>query len=88
MLLVCLAILTFAALVFYAEKDPENVEDAWTFIDSLWWGIMTLTTVGYDHKSPKTALGKQTPTEVLTRDEHSLHFGAVPSSLTIAEYLN
>ena len=58
MLLVCLAILTFAALVFYAEKDPENVEDAWTFIDSLWWGIMTLTTVGYDHKSPKTALGK------------------------------
>ena len=86
MLLVSLAILTFAALVFYAEKDTENIEDAWTFIDSLWWGIMTLTTVGYDHKSPKTALGKQTPNEVLTRDDHSLHFwAAVPWSLTIAE---
>jgi hypothetical protein len=23
-----------------------------------WWGIMTLTTVGYDHKSPQTFLGK------------------------------
>ena len=57
---VSLAILTFAALVFYAEKDTDNEEDAWTFVDSLWWGIMTLTTVGYDHKSPKTALGKLT----------------------------
>ena len=29
----------------------------WTFIDAVWWGLMTITTVGYD-LYPKTLLGK------------------------------
>ena len=53
MLLVSVAVLTFASLVYFAEKDQ-----GWTFLDSFWWGIMTLTTVGYDHKNPDTFLGK------------------------------
>ncbi|TRY71529.1 hypothetical protein TCAL_11941 [Tigriopus californicus] len=57
MLLVGVAVLTFASLVYYAEKDTLD-EDGWTFLDSFWWGIMTLTTVGYDHKSPRTFMGK------------------------------
>ena len=36
------AVLTFSSLVFYAEKDSK--EFSWTFIDSFWWGLMTLTT--------------------------------------------
>ena len=29
----------------------------WTFIEAFWWGLMTITTVGYE-LSPKTLLGK------------------------------
>ena len=41
-ILVGVAVLTFSSLVFYAEKDSK--EFSWTFIDSFWWGLMTLTT--------------------------------------------
>ena len=35
------------------ERDPCY---SWTFVESFWWGLMTLTTVGYD-LNPKTLLG-------------------------------
>ena len=44
-ILVGVAVLTFSSLVFYAEKDSK--EFSWTFIDSFWWGLMTLTTGKY-----------------------------------------
>ncbi|KAI7798771.1 putative potassium voltage-gated channel subfamily KQT member 4, partial [Triplophysa rosa] len=50
-------VLIFASfLVYLAEKD-SNIEFA-TYADSLWWGTITLTTIGYGDKTPHTWQGR------------------------------
>uniref|UniRef100_A0A915Q0E1 Uncharacterized protein n=1 Tax=Setaria digitata TaxID=48799 RepID=A0A915Q0E1_9BILA len=43
-------------LVYLCEKSTN--EKYSTFADALWWGVITLSTVGYGDKTPETWLGK------------------------------
>ncbi|XP_015227883.1 PREDICTED: potassium voltage-gated channel subfamily KQT member 4 isoform X2 [Cyprinodon variegatus] len=50
-------VLIFASfLVYLAEKDINS--DFVTYADSLWWGTITLTTIGYGDKTPRTWQGR------------------------------
>ncbi|KAJ8334557.1 hypothetical protein SKAU_G00401960 [Synaphobranchus kaupii] len=50
-------VLIFASfLVYLAEKDINT--EFTTYADSLWWGTITLTTIGYGDKTPRTWLGR------------------------------
>jgi voltage-gated potassium channel len=51
------AVVLIASLVAYAAEHPTNSEFA-TVGDALWWGVVTLTTVGYGDIVPKTTTGR------------------------------
>ncbi|KJH52009.1 K+ channel tetramerization domain protein [Dictyocaulus viviparus] len=55
---VLLAIVIFAALVYYAERSQPNPENQFTSIPAgLWWSLITISTVGFGDMVPRTYLG-------------------------------
>lgn len=54
---VATGIVVVASLVAYYAEHPVNPEFA-TVGDALWWGIVTITTVGYGDIVPKTLTGR------------------------------
>ncbi|XP_078315610.1 potassium voltage-gated channel subfamily KQT member 1-like isoform X2 [Crassostrea virginica] len=45
--------------VYLAERDPESKrKDFNSYADALWWGVITVMTIGYGDKVPQTWLGK------------------------------
>ena len=53
--LLFVAVLTFASLIYFAERDSTS---NWSFLESFWWGLMVLTTVGIGDKSPHSVTGQ------------------------------
>ncbi|XP_055490132.1 potassium voltage-gated channel subfamily KQT member 3 isoform X1 [Leucoraja erinacea] len=56
-----LSLILASFLVYLVEKDdnPRNsTQDFNTYADALWWGLITLTTIGYGDKTPKTWAGR------------------------------
>ncbi|XP_026159312.1 potassium voltage-gated channel subfamily KQT member 5 isoform X2 [Mastacembelus armatus] len=50
-------VLIFSSFLVYLVENKSNKEFA-TYADALWWGTITLTTIGYGDKTPKTWTGR------------------------------
>ncbi|MDT0607683.1 transporter substrate-binding domain-containing protein [Croceitalea rosinachiae] len=60
-LLLLIMLLFFGLITWLAEHkgNPEHFRPGWRGIwDGLWWSMVTLSTVGYGDKAPKTRMGK------------------------------
>jgi voltage-gated potassium channel len=55
--ILAVGVLVLASLVAYHAEHPTNPEFA-NVGDALWWGIVTLTTVGYGDIVPQTTTGR------------------------------
>jgi voltage-gated potassium channel len=55
--LIGLLLVVASALLYYAEKDEPKTKFTSIF-ESMWWAVVTLTTVGYGDVSPQTVMGK------------------------------
>ena len=59
LMLLLLALLIFATFEFYAEQVFESEKNQFeSILLSLWWAVVTITTLGYGDIVPSTALGR------------------------------
>ena len=54
----CLVVMLLSAIVIYTVESTVQPEQFPNVLASLWWAVMTLTTVGYGDVYPVTAIGR------------------------------
>jgi len=57
-LLMILILLVFASTAMYAVENQAQPDKFTSIPETLWWGVITLTTIGYGDVYPITSLGK------------------------------
>uniref|UniRef100_A0ACB8EBC2 Potassium voltage-gated channel sub KQT member 1 n=1 Tax=Sphaerodactylus townsendi TaxID=933632 RepID=A0ACB8EBC2_9SAUR len=71
--------------VYLAEKDAVDEEGQTGFssyADALWWGVVTVTTIGYGDKVPQTWIGK---TIASCFSVFAISFFALPASACVKD---
>ncbi|KAM4592939.1 potassium voltage-gated channel subfamily KQT member 1.1 isoform 3-T3 [Odontesthes bonariensis] len=53
-----LSLIFSSYFVYLAEKDASGSTEFRNYADALWWGVVTVTTIGYGDKVPQTWIGK------------------------------
>ena len=56
--ILCLTVMLLSAIIIYTVESPVQPEQFPNVLSSLWWAVMTLTTVGYGDVYPVTSVGR------------------------------